>query len=134
MTALSRRRLLVGIGTAGAVAAVPTRAGAAPSGATRVRRLDLATCTAETFTPHIGTRFRLRRPGAIAVSLRLAAVERASNDDATSSFSLLFRAPRDEAIPQGTYRLTHQELGRFRVLLVPVGDRTLEAVFNHLRG
>ena len=134
MTALSRRKLLVGIGTAGAVAAVPGRAGAAPSTATRLRQLDLATSTAATFTPHVGTRFRLRRPADTAVSLRLLAVEQAAENDTTSSFSLLFRTPRDKAVPQGTYRLAHQQLGRFRILLVPVGDRTVEAVVNHLRG
>jgi hypothetical protein len=36
-------------------------------------------------------------------------------------FSLVFRGPATPALPQGTYRLTHPELGELAMFLVPLG-------------
>lgn len=36
-------------------------------------------------------------------------------------FSLIFDGPRGAGVPQGTYRLAHDELGDLELFLVPVG-------------
>jgi hypothetical protein len=139
---ISRRRLLAGAGTgvlmgsvparvAGAV--VPTAAPAAPAApTTRPPRLNLARVTADTFRPHVGTRFRLRRPGQPALRLKLVRVDPGAADAATRSFSLMFRSPERFRLGQGTYVVTHRRLGRFRVFLVPVAGWKVEAVINHV--
>ncbi len=53
-----------------------------------------------------------------------------------STYALVFRAPPRRAAhaPQGTYRLTHAELGTLEVFLVPIGPDAggmrYEAIFN----
>jgi hypothetical protein len=51
-------------------------------------------------------------------------------------FSLLFRAPQDEPIQQGTYWLEHDQLGSGELFLVPVSKDDngvcYQAVFNRL--
>jgi hypothetical protein len=36
-------------------------------------------------------------------------------------FSLVFRGPAEVPLPQGTYTVTHAELGRLELFLVPIG-------------
>ena len=49
-------------------------------------------------------------------------------------FSLIFRGPCDPILPQKTYPMTHPELGRFDLFVVPVGrdqaGTRYEAVFT----
>ncbi len=49
-------------------------------------------------------------------------------------FALLFRAPRQPALPQRIYPLVHDRLGTLELFLVPVGEdddaRYYEAVFT----
>ncbi len=56
-----------------------------------------------------------------------------------SSFSLIFRGPREMALSQNTYKLKHPVLGELQIFLVPVGQlskdsagRDYEAVFNRM--
>ncbi len=56
-----------------------------------------------------------------------------------SSFSLVFRGPREIALSQNTYKLKHPVLGDLQIFLVPVGQvskdaawRDYEAVFNRM--
>jgi hypothetical protein len=48
-------------------------------------------------------------------------------------FSLVFRGPAAPVLPQGTYRLSHAELGELDLFLVPIGPDAegmrYEAVF-----
>ena len=37
-------------------------------------------------------------------------------------FSLVFRAPATQVWPQGTYGLSHEELGELELFLVPIGS------------
>ena len=50
------------------------------------------------------------------------------------SFSIVFRGPRDLEMTQGTYPVSHEELGEFNLFLVPIGPdekgMCFEAVFN----
>ena len=58
----------------------------------------------------------------------------AAEDAGARSFSLLFRAPANHRIPQGTYAILHPELGSLDIFMVPIrADKNgfhLEAVFN----
>ena len=50
------------------------------------------------------------------------------------TFSLVFRGPRDRALPQQIHRLKHAALGEIEIFLVPIGPDGVgmryEAVFN----
>lgn len=95
--------------------------------------LDLAAVSAETFEPHLGTEFDL---GATA-PLRLDRIRRGKSGPATGRepFSLEFSADHPGSLAQGTFRLTHGELGIMDLFLVPhgpdaAGRFTYSAVFG----
>jgi len=52
----------------------------------------------------------------------------------SESFALTFRGPVQPALPQDTYEFDHPALGRFALLIVPIGidaeGRYYEAVFG----
>jgi hypothetical protein len=145
---ITRRGLLAGAGVGALWSGRPARAmaailpgsggvaavGPAATSTKRPRRLDLATVTPATFVPHVGTRFRLRRPGQTALRLKLVGVRRAPADGGvTRSFSLLFRSPEPVELRQEIQVLNHPVLGRIRIFLVPLTKWKLEAVINHVR-
>lgn len=94
-----------------------------------------------TFEPLVGSTFTLRSPDGAVVSARLesiedtAAVRRGASPE--RAFSLQFRGERREA-QQGTYVLSHRELRRFSLFVVPVGrgvhGQTYQAVVNRTHG
>lgn len=57
----------------------------------------------------------------------------AAGTEPVQGFSLIFRGPADGVLPQGTYPLTHPELGEQLIFLVPIGRDgdgvSYEAVF-----
>ena len=80
-------------------------------------------------------------PFAVAVGteqLTLALIEvtelKASQPDVRAPFSLLFRGPAAQKLPQGTYEFAHPSLGPVSIFIVPVGsDATggrYQAIFN----
>jgi hypothetical protein len=96
--------------------------------------------TAADFEPLCGTGFGADLPAAPGVGLELIEVRALREPPARSGrpplrrpFSLTFRARTPVHIPQGTYPLTHDRLGRLDVFLVPIGrdpdGLLLEAVF-----
>jgi hypothetical protein len=140
---ISRRRFLTRVGSAAALAgAAPIvsagTAGAAPAGGvaatTGAATLDLATVTPATFRPHVGTKFKLRQPGQPTIKMKLLKVQPEKRPgNGTRSFSLRFGAGAAAPdLPQGTYELRHDALGRFDLFLVPGENRRLRAVINHL--
>ena len=56
---------------------------------------------------------------------------RAQNSD-KECFSLLFTASKNVNLHQDTYKVKHNALGEFSMLVVPVGGTYYEAVFNRL--
>ncbi|MDP9122980.1 MAG: hypothetical protein M3O15_16675 [Acidobacteriota bacterium] len=99
----------------------------------------LDTLTAAAFTPHLGSRFRLRAvPDALEIDLELAEVQELGSQSAPAGrrapFTVSFRGPRSPHLPQRTYQLDHDGMGRFELFLVPVGfdggGLRYEAVFN----
>ena len=88
----------------------------------------LETLTAADFRGHQGTRFRLTAgphggPGG-AIDTELAEVTeypaRASGA-VRAPFAVLFLGPLQPVMPQGIYRLEHDQLGALELFIVPVG-------------
>ena len=87
------------------------------------------------FAPHIGGTFRMHAGPSTTLDLELVEVSEL-RENRERPFSILFRTPGTEHVPQGTYRLEHPEIGAIELFLVPIGpDREgrnmqYEAVFN----
>lgn len=113
--------------------------------------VPLATATAETFEPSVGTAFSVTVPvffqetGEVeerTLALTLAEVRRSRGDTgrrmttetSRSPFALTFVGPADVALAQHIYGLQHPEMGQLGIFLVPVGidatGRLYEAVFS----
>ena len=92
------------------------------------------------FTPHLRRGgFRLHGDGVEGAPLDLELVEArpltsASVGDRRQPFAVVFRGPRQPALPQRIYRLEHPEVGAHELFLVPVAEsdagREYEAVFT----
>ena len=105
--------------------------------------MDLDALTPEHFEPLVGERFAVAtEAGGVAgggepvpLQLELAAVERLlAHSHRSAPFSLAFRGPRQQLLPQRIYTLEHPRLGQLELFLVPIrGDAatvTYEAIFN----
>ena len=115
-----------------AAGAVPAgRALAAESGVSPLRG-GPAYLHQETFVPHVGSAFRVVRPGLSPLRVRL--LESKQLQGPGKSFSLLFHGKLRAQVQQGIYRIEHRSLGAFDLFLVPVGrgvrGQDLEAVIN----
>jgi hypothetical protein len=104
--------------------------------------MDLAELTPEAFEPLVGERFTVVAPAAQGgaetaepLALELTAVERLPpHRYRAAPFTLAFRGPRRQPLPQGTWTLGHPVLGNCELFLVPIGGdaatMTYEAIFN----
>lgn len=84
--------------------------------------------TAETFSPHVHSKFRIA--GGPEVELAEVRALDTASDDRRAPFSIVFTGPQDEALPQQTYSVEHDELGGFDLFLVPLAPGRYEAVFG----
>lgn len=79
--------------------------------------------TAETFSGHVGSFFRIYPGSGDPLVFELTSVaelgERSSGR--RQPFSIVFRAPKDLLLPQRIYRMEHEEIGTFDLFLVPIG-------------
>jgi hypothetical protein len=87
----------------------------------------------DTFAPLVGQRFAAGEPGQ-AVTLALVSASASGPRTGPKGFSLLFRGPADEPLPQSTYPLAHPAIGSVPIFIVPVGSDAqgmqYEAIFN----
>lgn len=92
--------------------------------------------TYDVFAPRVGERFRLQTGDrAFDIELAEAAVlAMAPGAQGRQPFSLTFRAPGGELVPQRIYRVEHEAIGGHDIFLVPIGpDRggmRYEAIFT----
>ncbi len=89
--------------------------------------------TLENFTPLVGTEFVLTTSDFPMALMLKEAAPSGPNSVKGRPFSLLFHGPALPALPQGTYSLTHINLGRTDIFLVPISStgeqRVYEAIF-----
>ncbi|HEV2890840.1 MAG TPA: hypothetical protein VGX28_10745 [Frankiaceae bacterium] len=87
--------------------------------------MDLADLTYDTFAGHVGETFRDGETGA---DLELVSVTDATEalrnvpEGQRAPFSLLFRGPATDLLPQSIRALTHDGLGALDIFLVPVAQ------------
>ncbi len=95
----------------------------------------MSTLARDLFASHVGSTFHVQA-GAATVDLTLAFVSELRSSARTEAFSIEFRGPVTDTLPQGEYRFEHPEIGDFTLFVVPVGrvDHELEyeAVFNRV--
>lgn len=86
------------------------------------------TFTAETFSPHVQSTFRI----ADGPEVQLDEVRElgAAGGENRAPFSLAFSGPQEPALAQQTYQIEHGELGAFDLFLVPLAPGRYEAVFS----
>ena len=98
--------------------------------------ISLDAVSAAHFAELVRTRFQAGAGDGPATPLELLAVTENSSaaGPGRECFSLLFQGPADCPLAQGTYRFSHEQLGRFDLFIVPVGAersaRQYEAVVN----
>lgn len=101
--------------------------------------LDIGTVTLETFTPHVGTQFRLEHPEQHEDFLLTQAIALTSYDHPNKKrdpFSLFFNGSRtDLQFNQQILPLQHPDLGLVEIFIVPIarnenGTIRYQALFN----
>jgi len=80
--------------------------------------------------------FQMTAEGSDSIEVVLTEVSDLRTTPRQEEFSIVFSGPAEPALPQGTYRLEHQETGPTELFLVPVGGDAngmrYEAVMNRL--
>jgi hypothetical protein len=84
--------------------------------------------TAETFSPHVHSKFRIA--DGPEVELDEVRALGTTSDDRRAPFSIVFTGPQDQTLAQQTYSVEHDELGGFDLFLVPLAPGRYEAVFG----
>jgi hypothetical protein len=96
----------------------------------------LETLTLAIFSEHVNTKFRVYLDAEKSVEVELVEARDRGSIPTQEQFALLFIGPRDVRFDQAMYRIEHDSLGAFDLLLVPVkGNENgpgYEAVFNRL--
>lgn len=102
-----------------------------------MRVLELAAVSAADFSPFLHETFRLAVTDGVALDLELVEVHesgRKGPGQRRSSFSLLFKGPRERLLLQQMYRMEHGAAGVMDLLIVPVREDEdgyyYEAVFS----
>jgi L-ascorbate metabolism protein UlaG (beta-lactamase superfamily) len=99
------------------------------------------TLTETEFSQHLNTKYRVNVDAPKLIELELVEVKSYVNKDKPGEqggmerFSIYFRGPADNFLPQGMYHMTHERMGDFDLFLVPIARQELgfryEAVFNY---
>jgi hypothetical protein len=98
--------------------------------------MTLETLTRDDFAACVGESFRLCPDHPDAFDLVVEQVSELKAVEGQASFSVYFRGPAERGVPQGTYPLESDRLGRLEIFIVPIardekGFR-YEALFNRL--
>jgi Domain of unknown function (DUF6916) len=97
----------------------------------------LETFTMQTFSEQLNTSFRFHLNDSEVMEAQLIEVKDIGMTPVQEQFSLFFQTARDRPPRQALYRVEHEKLGEFDLLLVPVRaegkNMYYEAVFNRLR-
>ena len=92
------------------------------------------------FSKQLNTLFRVNvAPKAIELKLvEVKGFASGANDPPNMErFSLFFNGPADFYLPQGTYEIQHEQMGKLEIFLVTIGQDErgfrYEAVFNYFK-
>jgi hypothetical protein len=101
--------------------------------------------TLEAFSPWLKTKFRVIPDPAGFVKLELVEVNAITTPSqaklagkglAQEAFSLVFHGPDSRLLPQRIYPFEHDQMGRFDLFIVPIGQKPgfiqYQALFNRL--
>lgn len=102
--------------------------------------LDLANLTSDDFQPFLKRTFQVFPEGFDPLSWTLVDVRELRSSpvkeegSARPAFSIVFQGPVEPVIPQGIYKIQHEEMGSLELFLVPIGPSTdggmqYEAIF-----
>jgi hypothetical protein len=97
--------------------------------------------TEANFAQHLNTTFRVHVTAPRPIELELVGVEgwniRPEEQSGMERFSIYFHGPADLYMPQGVYKLEHEQMGTFDLFLVPIAKDAsgfrYEAVFNYFK-
>lgn len=98
--------------------------------------MQLQDLTPESFSEHLGTRFRIHveEGASMEVELYEVAPHEAHAGPRKQPFSVRFRGNPKSYLPQQIYRVEHEKMGAMEIFLVPIGPDArgmrYEAVFN----
>lgn len=144
------RRHFIKAGTIGAFfAGIPLRAAAReffePAvGAPTTNNGTVGILNMRAFAQHLNSEFRVHHANAKTTHVRLVDVKdlrspsttNTRGSDSKECFSAVFLGARRPGLRQNTYTIEHASLGKFSLLLVPVGmskdAQYYEAIFNRL--
>lgn len=73
------------------------------------------------FAGCIGNTFRIRAAEDRAETVTLIEVKELGSSGPREQFSAIFRGGRGDHLPQKTYPVEHEELGKMDLFLVPIG-------------
>ena len=98
--------------------------------------------TLETFSPRLNTKFRVILDSAASLELELVEAKAmtsgtpAAKGQSHEIFSLIFHGPDNQHLPQRIYSFEHDQMGRFDLFIVPIGQKPgfiqYQALFNRL--
>jgi hypothetical protein len=98
---------------------------------------DVGELSLESFADRLGEPFRIHTTDARVVDVSLAEASALGDPfvpGGRAPFSLVFRGPAEQILPQTTYPVEHDALGSFELFLVPLkpdgGGARYEAVFT----
>ena len=94
----------------------------------------------DSFSRHLNTRFSFAHKELQGVSVKLIEVNDLTPKTMAAAgkecFAVVFIGPRNAPLRQETYAVTHESLGRFDMLVVPIARQRegvyYEAIFNRL--
>ena len=94
-----------------------------------MKKLDWLTY--DDFAPRVGESFDVTADDGPALAMELAEATEGREPGGQGpdgqerlQFSLVFRGPSTQVLPQRTYQLTHADLGALELFLVPLGPDT----------
>jgi hypothetical protein len=99
----------------------------------------------ETFSPWLKSKFRVTLDSANFLEVELAEAkaltypgqpQSGAKGPMQDSFSLVFHGPDHRFLPQRMYSFEHEQIGRFELFIVPIGQKPgiiqYQAIFNRL--
>jgi len=96
-----------------------------------------ASLTHENFATQLNKTFRVQIDEANVVDLVLAQVSELKTYPGQELFAIVFHGPLEPFLDQGLRQFEHDEMGQFKLFLVPIGkddnSYSYEAVFNRLK-